>query len=48
MFDIGWSEMLLIAIVALIVVGPKELPGLFRTVGQFTGKARSIDRKSVV
>lgn len=44
MFDIGWSEMLLIAIVALIVVGPKELPGLFRTVGQFTGKARAMAR----
>ena len=42
MFDIGWSELLLIGIVALIVVGPKELPGLFRTVGRFMGKARGM------
>lgn len=45
MFDIGWSELVLIAIVALIVVGPKELPGLFRTVGQYAGKARSMARE---
>ena len=45
MFDIGWSELLLIAIVALIVVGPKELPGLFRTVGRFMGKARGMARE---
>jgi sec-independent protein translocase protein TatB len=45
MFDIGWSELLLIGIVALIVVGPKELPGLFRTVGQFTGRARAMARE---
>ena len=43
--DIGWSELLLIAIVALIVVGPKELPGLFKTVGQFMGKARGMARE---
>ncbi len=45
MFDIGWSELLLIGIVALIVVGPKELPGLFRTVGQYMGKARGMARE---
>ena len=45
MFDIGWSELVLIAIVALIVVGPKELPGLFRTVGHFMGKARGMARE---
>ncbi len=45
MFDIGWSELVLIAIVALIVVGPKELPGLFRTVGVFMGKARGMARE---
>ncbi len=45
MFDIGWSELMLIAIVALIVVGPKELPGLFRTVGRFMGKARGMARE---
>ncbi|MFL6798974.1 MAG: Sec-independent protein translocase protein TatB [Xanthobacteraceae bacterium] len=40
MFDIGWSELLLIGIVALVVIGPKELPGALRTLGQFTGKLR--------
>src|SRR5262245_43564534 len=40
MFDIGWSELLLIAIVALVVIGPKELPGALRSLGQFTGKLR--------
>lgn len=45
MLDVGWSELLLIAIVALIVVGPKELPGLFRTVGRYTGKARGMARE---
>lgn len=44
MFDIGWGELFLIGIVALIVVGPKELPGLFRTVGVLTGKARAMAR----
>jgi sec-independent protein translocase protein TatB len=45
MFDLGWSEMLLIGVVALIVVGPKELPGLFRQIGIFMGKARGIARE---
>ena len=40
MFDLGWSELLVIGIVALIVVGPKDLPGMFRTVGNFVGKAK--------
>jgi sec-independent protein translocase protein TatB len=40
MFDIGWSELLLIGIVALIVIGPKELPGALRTLGQWTSKLR--------
>ena len=42
MFDIGWSEFVLIAVVALIAVGPKELPGVLRTVGQWMGKARKM------
>jgi sec-independent protein translocase protein TatB len=40
MFDIGWSELLVIGIVALIVIGPKELPGALRTLGQWMGKIR--------
>ncbi len=40
MFDIGWSELILIGIVALIVIGPKELPGALRTLGQWVGKVR--------
>jgi sec-independent protein translocase protein TatB len=40
MFDIGWSELLVIGIVALVVIGPKELPGVFRTVSQMMGKVR--------
>jgi sec-independent protein translocase protein TatB len=40
MFDIGWSELVVIAVVALIAIGPKELPGVLRMVGQWIGKAR--------
>lgn len=45
MFGLGWSEMVLVAIVALIVIGPKDLPGMFRTMGQMTGKARGMARE---
>lgn len=40
MFDISWGEMLLIGVVALIAIGPKELPGVLRMVGQWMAKAR--------
>ncbi len=40
MFDIGWSELVVIGVVALIVIGPKELPAVLRTVGQWTTKIR--------
>lgn len=40
MFDIGWSELMLIGVVALIVIGPKELPGVLRTVGRTIAKLR--------
>ncbi len=45
MLDIGWSELLVIGVVALIVVGPKELPQLFRTVAQYVNKARGMARE---
>jgi sec-independent protein translocase protein TatB len=42
MFDISWTEFMLIGVVALIVIGPKELPGVLRTLGQYTRKVRSM------
>jgi sec-independent protein translocase protein TatB len=45
MFDMGWSELLVVGVVALIVVGPKDLPVLFRKVGQFVGKAKGMARE---
>jgi sec-independent protein translocase protein TatB len=40
MFDIGWSEILVIAVVAIVVVGPKELPKMLRTFGKTMGTLR--------
>jgi sec-independent protein translocase protein TatB len=40
MFDIGWSELVVIGIVALIAIGPKELPGVLRAVGTYMSKIR--------
>ena len=45
MFDLGWLELIVIGVTALIVVGPKELPQLFRTVGRFFGKAKAMARE---
>jgi sec-independent protein translocase protein TatB len=42
MFDIAWSELLVIIVVALVVVGPKDLPRLMRTAGQWAGRARAM------
>lgn len=42
MFDIGWDEMLFTAIVAIIVIGPKELPRALRTAGQWIAKVRRV------
>jgi sec-independent protein translocase protein TatB len=45
MFDIAWSEMLVIVVVALVFIGPKDLPRLVREVGRWTAKARSMARE---
>jgi sec-independent protein translocase protein TatB len=45
MFDLGMSELLVIGIVALIVIGPKDLPELFRSLGRFTAKMRGMARE---
>jgi sec-independent protein translocase protein TatB len=45
MLDIGWSEMAVIAVVALVVIGPKDLPKVLRSVGQWTNKARGLARE---
>lgn len=45
MLDIGWTELMLIGIVALIVVGPKDLPHLFHALGRFTARARGMARE---
>lgn len=45
MFDIGWSEMAVIALIALIVIGPKDLPRTMKTVAQWMRKARSLTRE---
>jgi sec-independent protein translocase protein TatB len=44
MFDVGWQELFLIAVVALIVVGPKDLPKLLRTTAKVLNKARAMSR----
>jgi len=45
MFDIGWSEMAVIALIALVVIGPKELPNAMRIVAKWARKARSLARE---
>ncbi len=45
MFDISWTELMVIAIVAIIFIGPKELPAALRTVGRWVGKARTMARE---
>ena len=45
MFDIGWMELMVIGVVALIVVGPRDLPEMFRQLGRFTGKLKSMARE---
>lgn len=43
--DLSWSELLIVGVVALIVIGPKDLPGMFRELGRFTAKVRSMGRE---
>lgn len=45
MFGIGWTEFILIAVVLLIIVGPKHLPALFRKLGRITAEFRSASRE---
>ncbi|MGI9433417.1 MAG: Sec-independent protein translocase protein TatB, partial [Geminicoccaceae bacterium] len=45
MFDIGWSEMAIIMLLALIIIGPKDLPRVARTVGQWVRKGRALARE---
>jgi sec-independent protein translocase protein TatB len=45
MFDVGWSEILVIAVVAIVVIGPKDLPRAMRTVGKWSGKMRRMARE---
>jgi sec-independent protein translocase protein TatB len=45
MLDFGWTELLVIAVVAIVVVGPKDLPRALRTVGQWTGKMKRMARE---
>lgn len=42
--DVSWSELLVVAVVALVVIGPKDLPGMFRELGRFTAKIRAMGR----
>lgn len=45
MLDVGWTELLLIGVVALIVVGPKDLPVMFHALGRITARARGMARE---
>ena len=45
MLNFGWAEMLVIGVVALIVIGPDDLPDMFRQLGRFTAKLRSMSRE---
>mgnify|MGYP001619333644 CR=1 FL=1 len=45
MFDIGWTELVVIGVVALVVIGPRELPQVLRTIGAWVGKARAMARE---
>lgn len=42
MLEVGWSELLVVALILIIVVGPKDLPGMLRTFGRMTGRLRTM------
>ena len=42
MFDIGWTEMLVLGVIALLVLGPRELPNLLRTLGRYARQMRDM------
>jgi sec-independent protein translocase protein TatB len=44
-FDIGWPELMLIGVVALVVIGPKDLPAALRVAGYWVRKARTLSRE---
>jgi sec-independent protein translocase protein TatB len=43
--DLSWSELLVVAVVALVIIGPKDLPGMFRELGRFMAKIRAMGRE---
>jgi sec-independent protein translocase protein TatB len=43
--DLSWSELMVVGVVALIIIGPKDLPGMFRELGRFTAKIRAMGRE---
>jgi len=45
MFDLGWSELLIIGVAALIVVGPKDLPRMLRSLGRYAARAKGVARE---
>jgi sec-independent protein translocase protein TatB len=45
MFDVGWSELMFIGVLALVVIGPKDLPRVMRQMGQWTVKAKDMARQ---
>ena len=45
MFDIGWPEMAVVAVIALVIIGPKDLPRILRYAGRWAGKARKVARE---
>ncbi len=45
MFDIGWQEIFIVAVIAIVVVGPKDLPHVLRTMAKFVNRARKLVRE---